>query len=204
MEKSVGSYVTRWNILRILSMAFLLLTFGLLMISLQPWPLWIAGLVALVGILFGLATVLTVDRIWVRSTSLIISLMFFISLFSRILSSAVEENLAVLLLLFVLVLFSVEDLNVLYRHQKQYSREAIADFASSVIPLQKSTEQIHKQIGRLGLVLGSCYVVTIGIVYMGVVLSSFVPVLSDISLHIVVVSTSLALLLITRQEQEPA
>jgi hypothetical protein len=201
MENTVASCIARWNIFRILSFAILLLTFGLVTISFPPWPLWMTGSVAIVGVLSGLAAVLKGDRIWARGTSLIIGLMFFISLFWRILSATVEENLAMLLLLFVLVLFSIEDLNLLSRHQKQYSKEMVAEFASSITVLQKSMEQVRKQIGRLGLIFGSCYIITIGIVYIGALLASFVPVLSDYSLYVVVVSTSLALLMIIREEQ---
>jgi hypothetical protein len=201
VENTVASCVAHWNIFRILSFSILLLTIGLITISFPPWPLWITGPVALVGIFFGLTTVLKGNRIWAKSTSLIIGLIFFISLFWHILSTTVEENLAMLLLLFVLVLFSIEDLNLLCRHQKQYSKEIVAEFASSITVLQKSMEQLHKQIGRLGLILGSCYIITIGIVYIGALLASFVPVLSDTSLYVVVVSTSLALLMIIREEQ---
>jgi len=201
MENTVASCVARWNIFRILSFAILLLTFGLVTISFPPWPLWMTGSVAIVGILSGLAAVLKWDRIWARGTSLIIGLMFFICLFWRILSATVEENLAMLLLLFVLVLFSIEDLNLLSRHQKQYSKETVAEFASSITVLQKSIEQVRKQIGRLGLIFASCYIITIGIVYIGALLASFVPILSDYSLYVVVVSTSLALLMIIREEQ---
>jgi len=130
-----------------------------------------------------------------------IAVMFFISLFWHIVSTTVEENLAMLLLLFVLVLFLIEDFNLLCRHQKQYSKEMVAESTSSLTVLQKSMEQVHNQIGRLGLIIGSCYVISIGIVYMGTLLSSFVPVLSDISLYVVVVSASLALLMIIREEQ---
>jgi hypothetical protein len=201
MENAVASCVTRWNIFRVLSFAVLVLAFGLITSSFPPWPLWITSAVALLGISFALASVLKGDQIWARSTSLIIGLTFFISLFWHIVLTTVEENLAMLLLLFVLVLFSIEDLNLLCRHQKQHSKEIVAGFASSITVLQKSMEQVHNQIGRLGLILGGCYIITIGTVYMGALLASFVPVLSDTSLYVVVVSTSLALLMIMHEEK---
>lgn len=203
MENTIDSYVAGWTIVRILSSAFLLLTFGLLTISFPLWSLRITGLVALVGIFFGLIAVLKGDRIWVRTTSLITGVMFFCSLLWHTLSSTLEQNLAMLLLLFVLVLFSAENLSLVCRYQKQYSKETIAELPTSLIVLQKSMEQIHKQIGRLGLILGGCYVITIGIVYVGGLLGSFAPVLSDTSLYVVVASISLALLMIIREEQAP-
>jgi len=203
MENTVDSYIAGWNIVRILSSAFLLLTFGLLTISFPPWSLWVTGLVALVGSSFALVAVLKGDRNWARSASLITGVMFFCSLLWHTLSSTLEQNLAMLLLLFVLVLFSAENLNLLCRHQKQYSKETLAELPTSVTVLQKSTEEIHKQIGRLGLILGGCYIITIGIVYVGGLLSSFAPVLSDTSLYVVVASISLALLMIIHEEQAP-
>ena len=53
---------------------------------------------------------------------------------------------------------------------------------------------------RLGLIFGGCYVIALAVLFLGDVFVTALPALSDISLYIVAVSISHAMLLILRED----
>jgi hypothetical protein len=202
MENRIDSYLARWNILRMFSLVWLLLTFALVTLSFPPWFQLIATFGSVIGLLLGLMAVLKGDWVWARNAVFVAGLMFFGAVFGKILLKTVAQDLPALLLEFLMVMYTVELLALLSKQRGLYSRDVAAlDIESSVPILRKSMEMMFEHLSRLGLIFGSCYLATIGILYIGSILASFAPALSDISLYIVVVSTSLALLLSLREEQ---
>ena len=104
-----------------------------------------------------------------------------------------------LLLAYVLILFSAEALALTRQHHPMYSKDKKGPQTYSVM-LQKSVEHMTRRTIRLASVLGGCYVITPAVLFLGDVFVTALPALSDISLYIVAVSISLALLLILRED----
>lgn len=126
-------------------------------------------------------------------------IIFFVLLISQAASGTIGQFLPITLLQCVMILFAVEALTVSCRYRHQLSSHSKESSASSE-PLRRSSQQAVHHISRAGLLFASCYLASLGILYAGVFTASSVPILSDISLYIVVVSVSLALLILLRQD----
>jgi len=123
------------------------------------------------------------------------------ALFSHGLSGSVSEKLPILLLSLVSVLFSVEILSLICRYGRLFStRHVVLLTSSSVLVLEKAMMQATTTLRRTGLVFASCYLIAVAAIYMGGLVATAVPVFTDISLYLVAVTISLALLIILREE----
>lgn len=201
METSVGAYLLRWRVLRIFSVTWLLLTLVFITIFLPPNLLLIGILGSLFGVSFGTMAVVGGRRTWSIIPLFDAGMMFFVLLFIQAISKTVEENLPIMLLQFVMLLYTVELLTVTFKHHNLFSNENLRSEALvSTSALTRSAEQALRQMARLGLLFASCYFVSLGILYIGTFVTAITPVLADVSLYVVVVSVSLALLILLRED----
>ena len=69
----------------------------------------------------------------------------------------------------------------------------------SILVLQKSIQQAARRMARVGLLFASFYLISMLALYIGTFVEGLAPVLADVSLYVVVVSVSLALLIILRE-----
>jgi hypothetical protein len=201
MAAGIGSASMRWRALCGFTIAWLALTFVSFAASLRH----LSGLLILgpiLGIL--LATLAIVKSDWKTGlVSLTIGgLMFFSLVGDQVVSGNVRDNLPILLLQFIMFLFSVEILTSVLNQQQVLSPKSISPnhTASYHVLVQRSIKDVQAQIARFGLFFASCYLITVGLLYVGSEVRSISPVLTDVSFYIVVVSVSLALLILLREE----
>lgn len=202
METSIGRYQFLWKLLRIFSIGWFLVTLATIT-SVFPSQL---VLFAIIGFLFaallGTITIATGNWNWALSALAVSGLLFLIAVLVQATTGVAELYLPITLLQFLMLLFEVEVLTLICKHHSLFSKglprpEAFA----SVSVLEKSAQQILGHLSRLALLFSSSYLISLGILYVGAQLSSLSFMLSDISIFVVVVSISLALLLVLREDQ---
>lgn len=66
--------------------------------------------------------------------------------------------------------------------------------------LRGFAQQAFRQVSRIGMLFASCYLLSIGFLYVGAWAALATSLVADISLYVVVVSVSLALLLLLRED----
>jgi hypothetical protein len=101
-----------------------------------------------------------------------------------------------------MVLFVVELLTAgsWYRGHSSTDPSKAAGSTMSGEFLRSSGQQAIRHVARAGLLFSSCYLVSLGILYLNAIAIPTMPLLADVSLYIVVVSVSLALLVLLREE----
>lgn len=205
MEKRLGTVTARWNAIRASSLAFLLTTFIVLVGTLPVGLGIVAALLSGLGLLFGAWSLLRGERIWARAALSVMGLMFVVSLLIRVVSNGILQSIPQLLLAYVMMLFETETLGLVCKHYPtQVIGQHTLSLTSDQTAFRKSLDHMFRSFPRLALVFGSCYLLAIAAIYLGDLFVPVFPVLSDISLYIVAVSVSLALLLILREEQSKA
>lgn len=201
MEKNLRGILSRWKAVGFSVFALLLLTFILLAATFPAGVVPIAVFASGFGILFGSWAIVKGDWMWARGALLVEGLMLFSSLLIRTASGTVLQTLPLLLLVYIMILFAVEALELVCKLHVTYSKEVQAlPFSHSIPILDRTTGHLFQRLSRLGVLFGSCYLLTVGAISLGGLFVSILPVLSDVSLYIVAVSISLALLLILREE----
>ena len=199
MAASLRSGSLHWRALCGFTICWLALTFVSFTASLQHLLEF-----AIIGSILGvsLAAYAIVRGEWKpASVSLVIGgLMFFALVVDQVVSGAARENIPILLLQFVMFLFAVEVLTGVLKQETFVARSAKPDHAVSDHVLQRSSKEVQARIARLGVFFASCYVITLGLLYIGAQLRAVSPVLTDVSFYVVVVSISLALLILVREE----
>jgi len=199
MAASLRSVSLRWRALCGFTVGWLALTFVSFTLLLQPLLEF-----AITGSILGisLATYAIARNEWKpASASLVIGgSMFFALVADQVASGGVRDNVPILLLQFVMFLFAVEVLTGVLKQETLTARSAKSDHAVSNQVLQRSTRELQARIARLGVFFASCYVITLGLLYFGAQLRFVSPVLTDVSFYVVVVSISLALLILVREE----
>jgi hypothetical protein len=200
-EKTVDFIDTRWNLARIFALAALLLTFILLAITLPDRLMFIGIFVSGLGTLFGGWSLVRGGRMWARGALIVGAFLFSLSLTLHLAVGTILEALPTLLLAYVMILFSVEALDLIGTHAPAHSDEMYALLVTRANPaVQESLEHMFRKFARLALLFGACYIFAIGAVSAGDLFVSVSPLLSDVSIYIVAVSVSLALLLILRED----
>ncbi|MGA2972357.1 MAG: hypothetical protein ABSE39_07015 [Candidatus Bathyarchaeia archaeon] len=129
-------------------------------------------------------------------------LVFFALLISQALTNTIGEYLPITLLQCVMILFALEVLTISCKFQEQLSSGSFetGDSMGTEGLLRRSVQQALKQVSRAGMLFASCYLLSIGFLYVGASAALATPLVADISLYVVVVSVSLALLLLLREE----
>jgi hypothetical protein len=100
-----------------------------------------------------------------------------------------------------MVLFGVElmSLNARVIAEASTQAEAILLEAENGKARSSSRETLGN-ISRLIVIFSSCYLLSLGLLFVGNLISTAVPFLGDISLYMIVVSVSFALVLLYREE----
>ena len=199
MEKSIKQLTSRWNLVRSALFFIVVLTFFVLPGTLPTDLILIAAFGSGLGILFGGWSLFKGDWFWGRAALLVGGVMLIASMLIQIVARAILEALPGLLLAYLMLIFSAEAFDLTRQHYGLYPKNFKGPQASYVM-LQKSMEHMTHKIIRLGLIFGGCYVIALTIISVGDAFVTALPVLSDISIYIVAVSVSLALLLILRED----
>lgn len=201
MATGIGSASVRWRALRGFAIAWLALTFVSFAAPLQHLSGFLI-LGSILGILLATLAIVTSDWKTGLVSLTIGGLIFFSLVVDQVVSGSVRNNLPILLLQFIMFLFAVEILTSVLKQQQVLSPKSIqpGQTVSYSVLLQRSAKDVQAQIARLGLFFASCYLITLGLLYVGTELRSISPVLTDVSFYIVVVSVSLALLILLREE----
>lgn len=164
----------------------------LFIVILLPNQLILVGVTgSLIGVFLAIVAVLRGRSSWAAISLFDAFLMFFVLLFSQVASGIVGQYLEVTLLLLIMLLFGVELLTT------------TVDSANAE-DQQRAAQQAFRHITRSALLFSTCYILALGTLYVGAFISSTAFLLTDVSLYIVVVSISLALLLVLREESEEA
>lgn len=117
-------------------------------------------------------------------------------------SRTIVDDLSLTLLQFIMVLFAVEILTTVTGHFDFYAKASKSKADLSMSLLRTSVHNSFNHMSRVGLLFSSCYLLSLGILYAGNVVASIAPTLGDVSLYVVIVSISLALLIIFKEDQK--
>ena len=200
MEKNVSKLQLRWNILRATAGVVALGAFILTVdsIAAQLWILRIVGLI--IGIPLSVLVALRCDLAWRRIAIIAEGAMFTLALFLSLSPNMFPNNIPLLLLAFVTILFSEQTLNLTSRYSAQFSteQESLLDF--NIPTLGKSLNRLYRRLALNGLVCGVSYLAALSLLVVGAIASPAVPLLSDISIYLLVTSIALALLIILKEE----
>jgi hypothetical protein len=185
--------------LQLFSIGWQSMTCVLMMLLLPQRVLGVA--VSIVGVAFGTAGILRGRPLWTNLSVLTMWTTFFWLIISQATLGSIEQYLPFTLLQSVMILFATEVVTETCKLRNQVSSEAKA-IPSEGVELKpiRSGQQAFRHISRLGLLFASSYLLSLGLLFAGGMIASAVPLLADISLYIVVVSVSLSLLLLLREE----
>ena len=200
MATGVGFDSIRWKALRAFSITWLVLTLiSFTAVLRHSTELGLIGSIVAVS-LAGLAIMRSEWRLGLASLATT-GLIFFLMIADQLTSGAAKSNLPLLLLQFVMLLFTVEVLTSVVR-QQTVLRSSAAKPAQ--VPPEathaRTVEDVQTGIARVGVFFATCYLVTVGVLYVGSILRSISPIFTDVSLYMVVVSISLGLLILLREE----
>ncbi len=171
---------------------------------LLPQPLFLVGLIgSTVGISIATAAVVLRRRpAWIRSSLLDVWFIFLLLLISQAVSGTIGEFVPITLLQFVMVLFSVELLTAGSWYLDSSSKDTLKMPSATMLEETVDTfvQSTFRRVAHVGLLFASCYLLSFGALYLSAFAASSIPILTDISLYIVVVSVALALLILSREE----
>jgi hypothetical protein len=202
MEASLGSSIIKWRGLQAFSISWLILTSTFIALSF-PTEFYFAAIIAgILVTLTGAVGVLRGNRSWSTAAPLALGSMFFILLLIDTLAGTVSEVLHFALLQFIMILFTVELLNSVSKQYDFFGKALAAQTRPSLSVLRLSLTHSFAQLTRLGLLFSSCYLISLGVLYVGSEVAAIAPVLGDVSLFIVIVSIALALLITFKEERE--
>jgi len=201
MENSVVKLRLRWNLLRVMAAAIAITTFilALTRIPAAIWILWVLEL--LIGVIVSAFAVVKCDVTWSRITLIAQSTLFAIALLSAISMGESEEGVPILLLIFVMILGSEQVLSLISNFGTQFSLSASTPVIGFNMPtLQRSLDQLYRTLAWDGVLFTAAYLLSLSILAVGSFISPVAPVLSDISVYVLVTSISLAILIVSREE----
>ena len=201
MENSVVKLRLRWNLLRVMAAAIAITTF-ILALTRIPAAIWILGVLVLpIGITVSALAVVKCDVTWSRITLIAQSTLFAIALLSAISAGESEEGVPILLLIFVMILGTEQVLSLISNFGTQFSLSASTPVIGFNMPtLQRSLDQLYRTLAWDGVLFTAAYLLSLSILAVGSFISPVAPVLSDISVYVLVTSISLAILIVSREE----
>jgi hypothetical protein len=141
------------------------------------------------------------NLMWARIALIVELALFSVAMITALFSPEISVALPLLLLAFVMVLFSDRTMNLLANHGQQFSvlgEPLLLDFNAPV--LQRSLAHLYRRVARNGVIFAGCYLITIGALLGGFDFHRFAPILSDVSLYILAISISLALLVSMKED----
>jgi small-conductance mechanosensitive channel len=200
MEYSVKSIRLSWDFLRGIAGFTEFLTFAIIAAMIPP-QLGVLRIPALiVGVVISALAAFKCSLMWARIALISEISFFFIPITWAVFSSA-SSVVPVLLLAFVMMMFSEHIVSLFSEYRHQFSTlvgERVLDFNSPA--LGRSLAGLYRRLARNGILYACCYVITIGVLLTGLGFSRVAPILSDVSLYILVISISLALLVVMKED----
>jgi hypothetical protein len=180
--------------------ALLLLTFTSLVASFPQWLTLPAVLVSVLGLMLGGWSVVRANRTLAWCTVVLEALLFVLSLTVQLAFESFRQTLPALLLSYVMILFSVEALDLIGKHSSAHSIQMYAlEAPRGITMMWKSAEHVFGMLMRLPILFGGGFILALVTMILGSYFASVSSVLSDISVYVVAVSISLALLLVLRE-----
>jgi hypothetical protein len=167
-----------------------------------PVPLFVLGVVlSLTGICIAIASALKGESRWVTVSILEMWFLFFTLIVSQALGDAVGQYLPITLLQLIMILFAYELITATLQFRQQFSSAIYAGENAGIDSrLRSSAQTAFRAIASAGTLFVGCYTVSLAVLFASTFAALDVPLVSDISLYIVVVSVSLALLLVLRED----
>lgn len=200
-ERTIGPVDARWNLARVFVVALLLLAFASLVVSFPRSLMLPAALASGLGMVFAVWSILKPSRTLALSAFFVEALLLTLSLTVQLAFGSVRQALPSTLLAYVMILFSADALVLIQKHYFTHSRRMNALQPSrAVTAMQKSCEHIFAKLMWLSLLFGAGFILALIAITLGDYFASISSALSDISVYIVVVPISLALLLALREE----
>lgn len=190
------------RILQVFSVSWQAIVFTFITLFL-PEPLLIVGIVlSLTGMSLAIASVLKGRSAWTEFSILEMWILFFTLIIPQALTDTIGQYLTITLLQSVMILFAREVSSGCCEFRQQLSSVINGGDESTAMAarLYRSAQTELKRISRAGLLFASCYLLSIAILYVSTSATLALPLIADISLYIVVVSVSLALLLLSRED----
>lgn len=189
--KFLQSFSVAWQALSVAFVAILL-----------PKLLFPIGVTAsLIALILAAAAVLQARSTLAWLSTLDAWTVFFGLLVSQALSGTIGQYLPITLLQFIMILFAVELLTASCSYEQRSSIEHPQTIESDQAGSHTtSAQQVFRNVSRSGLLFAGCYLLSLGSIFLGELTAVTIPLLAEISLYLVVVSVSLALLLVLREE----
>lgn len=201
MESRLDHILFHWTILRIFSVAWILLTMGLTLSFYPQSMLGIGALSSILATILAASAISTGDKARAMLSIAIANVVFFLQLAVQIVSKTVDQTIHVTLLEFVMLLFATEVISVVTKRHSLISKgQHGAENTMSISIMQRSLQSGYAQLSRLALLFGGGYLTTLAVSYAAT-FASFATLLGDLSLYVVVVTVSLALILVLREKQ---
>ena len=169
-----------------------------------PEPALLAGIIlSLTGLSLAIVGVLTGRSMWSQFSILETWVFFFALLVSQAFTNTIGQYLPITLLQSVMILFAHEISTVCCEFQRQFSSVVNVEggFAAMEGSLYRSSVTAFRTVSRAGLLFASCYALSIALLYVSTFAALAPPLITDISLYIVVVSVAFALLLLSPEDE---
>jgi len=126
---------------------------------------------------------------------------FFLGLLGQIVNDALTRNLPLALLEFILLLYSFEAVPTVTKRYRLFSAARYRiDLPEQL--LERSVQDAYSQLLRVATLFSAAYMIAIGVLEARRIVPSVV-VLGDLTLYVVIVTISLALILVLREETSP-
>jgi len=201
MEGSLANLRLRWNVLRGFASAIAIVTFTLLLSTIPAtiWVLWFLALV--VGFVTSILALVKCDIVWNTLTLLEQGVLFVIALLSGFSKGGPGENIPILLLAFVMILANEHVLSLISQYHVQFpTGDSTIGMDFNVPILRRSLDRLYRRLAWDGAVFGMGFVLSVAVASGGGILSPIAPVLSDVSLYVLVTSIALAILIVSKEE----
>jgi hypothetical protein len=201
MEQSLKRIRVSWGLLRSIAGLATFFTF-LIIVAIFPTelgPFRIPALVA--GLVVSALVAFKCNVMWGRISLILEVSLFSLPMISVLFSSEISEIFPALILGFVMILFSDHMVDLISNYGRQFStmgERTLPDFNAPI--LGKSLKSLCRKLARNGAVFAGCYVITILVLLSGLSLSHLAPILSDVSLYVLVISISLAFLVTLKED----
>jgi hypothetical protein len=197
----VKSIRVSWGLLRSVAGLVTFFTF-LIIVAMFPTELDVFRFPALVaGVVVSALVAFECSVIWGRISLILEISLFSLPMISALFASEISEILPALILGFVMILFSDHMVNLIADYGRQFStmgEKMLLDFNAPI--LTKSLKSLYRKLARNGAIFAGCYLITILALLSGIDLSHLTPILSDVSLYILVISISLAFLVTIKED----
>lgn len=200
MEQTIGQLTIRWNLLRIIAAGQAVATFLLILAGIPTrwWP--VTGPIFVIGCIATILTAAQCKVAWAWLTEVLQGALFATGLFSMISGINDEAYVPLLLLAFLMAIASEHVLSVILKYSPQFSlrgNHTVVEFNAHA--LRASLGHVYGRLARDGVVFGVAFLLSIAVASLGAV-GMTIPVLSDPSLYLILVSISLAFLFVFEEQ----